>query len=187
MKSKFLIIIIAIVTVSNLAFSQSKPLTKKQLAKSVEYIVSNHIRLVSKGKEFNMYNIKLSNVVSLFGKPKQIKKDKSEIDDQIYTTYTYESGEIVFNHHGGVDNWEINKPGWSCIFKVNDKITQAFSISSNLADVKKTFPRSWAANKRTDILAIYLITPNRTPVDPAIVFGIKNNHITFISYFVDES
>jgi len=186
MKSKFLFIIIAIVTINNFAFSQSKPLTKKQLAQS-EYISAQHIILVFNGKQINMHNIKISNVLSFLGKPKQIKKEKSEIDDQIYTTYFYENGQIEFDHKGRVDTWEINKSGWSCIFKVNDKITRAFSLSSDLADVKNTFPHSWADNKRTDILGINLISSNKIPLDDAIVFGIKNNRITFISYFVNES
>lgn len=186
MKNKFLIFFIAIITVSNFALAQSKPLTKKQLAES-EFISAGHIMLVFKGKQINMHDIKISNVVSLLGKPKQIKKDKSEIDDQIYTTYTYESGEIEFDHKGRVDTWEINKTGWSAIFKVNEKITGAFSLSSSLADLKNTFPHSWATNKRTDILGINLIISDRTPIDDAIVFGIKNNRITFISYFINES
>jgi hypothetical protein len=187
MKNKFLTFFIAIVAVSNIAVAQNKPLTKKQLAQSEEYVALDHIILVFKDKQINMHSINPTNIITLIGKPKQIKKEKSEIDDQIYTTYIYESGQIEFDHKGRVDTWEINKPGWFCIFKVNDKITQKFSLSSNLADVKKTFPHAWAANKRTDILGINIITPDRTPVDDAIVFGIKNSHITFISYFVDES
>jgi hypothetical protein len=186
MKNKFLLLFIAFVAVSNLALAQSKLLTKKQLSQS-EYIQANQIMLVFKGKQINMHAIKISNVVSFFGKPQQIKKEKSEIDDQIYTTYTYENGQIEFDQKGRVYNWDINKSGWACIFKMNDKVTQPFSLSSNLADVKKSFPHSWASNKRTDILAVYLITPNGTPVDAAIVFGIKNNRITFISLSENDS
>jgi hypothetical protein len=185
MKNKFLLLIIAILTVGNFAFSQIKPLTKQKLAQS-EFISAEQIILVFKGKKINMHALNTTNIITLIGKPRQIKKVKSEIDDQIYTTYFYENGQIEFDHKGQVDTWEINKLGWSCIFKVNDKIAQPFSLSSSLADIKNTFPHSWAANKRTDILGINLITSGRIPLDDAIVFGFKNNHIIFISYFVNE-
>ncbi len=83
MKIKNLIFRIALLTVSNFAFSQSRPLTKRELAQSIEYVASNHIMLVLKNKEVQIFRIKSSNIVSLSGKPKQIKKEKSEIDEQI--------------------------------------------------------------------------------------------------------
>lgn len=190
MKNKFLIFFIAIITVSNFAFAQSKPLSKQELAQSVEYAASDHVMLIYKNKEIQIFGIKLSNIVSLLGKPKQIKKEKSEIDEQIHATYIYESGDVDFDAKGNLYGLEIKKQGWALVLKVDDKITKPFNIGVSLNDLRNAFPRYFAkikSFKNEDMYAIKLITKNKIPVESDILFGVKDGHVIYMSYAEDDS
>ncbi len=189
MKNKFLTFLIAIIAVSSFAFSQSKPLTKKQLDQS-EFISAEHIILVTKNKKINTLDIDPSNIISLLGKPKQIQKKKSEIDDEIHTTYIYESGEIDFDDHQNLYDLEIKKTGWSLILKVNDKTTKPFTIGTGLEQIKSTFPDNFSKVKndqKEHFLSIGLITKQGVIIDSFVSFRIKDGHVNLIISSEDDS
>lgn len=189
MTNKFLFIIIAIFLACNFAFAQSKTLTKKQLSET-EYIASEHIILLVKSKQINIFNLETANVTSILGKPKKIKKEKSEIDEQIHSVYVYDSGEVDFDVKGNLYGLEIKKQGWAFILKVDDKILKPFNIGTSLNDLRTAFPHHFThvkTFKNEDMYSIELITQKKIAIESYILFGVKDGIITYMSLAEDES
>jgi hypothetical protein len=168
MKNRLLIFLIANTTLAFASFP-----------KNLQQINGNQIFLHTPKGNIKFFSIKKSNIVSLLGKPKKIKKFYSEIDEAIVSTYIYNEAEITFDKLGYFDDFDIKNPSWGLVFNINNKLTQPFTINSDSDKLKACFPQLGTHVKN---LVLWI-----KETDGSISFSIVGNRIKELGYFFDNS
>lgn len=146
---------------------------------NLEQINGNQIYLYTPKRNIKFFSIKQSNIVSLLGKPKKIKRFYSEIDEATVSTYIYNEAEITFDKQGDFDDFEIKSALWALVFKINDKFTSPLTINSDAGKLKHYFPY---LEKHEKSLVLWI-----KETDGSISFSIVGNRIKELGYFSNNS
>ncbi len=149
-----------------------------------DYIKNNQLYLRWNNKNISFDAITNSSIVKLLGKPVKVSKDKWETIDEWVTTYTYKNGEINIENTG-VSFITVKQAGWAFIFKQKNVFTKPFTIGTKAAGLKSVFPHSLLHQTKYSINIP--ITASATVTESSIIFEVKNDIITSVELFSNES
>ncbi|HTH83588.1 MAG TPA: hypothetical protein VL490_11670 [Mucilaginibacter sp.] len=173
MKNILSLIIIALICFTGITYSQTpKPSNR------INY---DDLFLVYKQTHIKVAAINPKNIVSLLGKPFQIKTEQSKMSNAMITTYYYHYfGEVYFEKDQltGID---IRNKAWAFIFKINNKMSLPYTMGSDITPLKTLFPQSWA-NRHDNLMHVFIGNS-----DTSVVFEIKGDRIINLNLFSDES
>ena len=160
------------------------PFISLKAQEKADYIKNHQLYLRWNNKNISFDAITNSTIIKLLGKPVKVSKDKWETIDEWVTTYTYKNGEINIEKTG-VSFITVKQAGWAFTFKQNGVFTLPFTIGTKATELKKVFPHS-IPNKFIYTVNIP-ITASGTITESSIIFNIKNDTITSVELFTNES
>ncbi|WCT12317.1 hypothetical protein [Mucilaginibacter jinjuensis] len=173
MKNKFLVLLICLLSIGKISFARNGP------GQNFTLLSGDQIYLHTAKGNIKFFSIKQSNIVSLLGKPKRVKKLYSEIEETMVSTYIYNEAEISFDKDGDFDDFDIKSPLWGLVFKVNNKFSIPFTLNSDADRLKALLPHLDERNKN---LVLWI-----KGSDGSISFSIVGNKIKGLGYFFDIS